>query len=403
MKADHRANAKNICLPHFNSRKSALYSQSVQNRLQINQKMIRARIPGLVCLLLLCVILALGLWPFHRPKNEVAWLGDDNGLHFGGYGTIWSSGTFQMAGSQDEASCSLEIWLQPGLTSDSNTFLAFSTPENPLQFSLHQYLSNLILERDNRGDRHRAGVIGIEGIFNQTKSVFITITSGTHETAIYVDGALARAFPGFRLGKDFTGQLVIGTSPVATDGWPGQLRGLAVYHQELTAEQVLKHYETWTTQGVPEVLGNESIAALYLLNERAGSVVNNAVHPGINLYIPKRFSLLHQVFLKPFWREYEPGWGYWIDILLNVVAFIPLGFFFCSYWSSVRPIIRPALAATVLGLAVSLTIEILQAYLPTRSSGTTDLFTNSLGTFLGVKLYCSQAARTLLARIHFQE
>ncbi len=349
---------------------------------------------------LLCVILALGLWPFHRPRNEVAWLGNENGLRFGGYGTILSSGTFQMAGSQDEASCSLEIWLQPGLTSDSNTFFAFSTPENPLQFSLHQYLSNLILERENRGDQHRTGVIGIEGTFHQIKPVFITITSDTQETAMYVDGALARAFPGFRLGKDFTGQLVIGTSPVETDGWPGQLRGLAIYHRELTAEQVLKHYETWTMQGVPELIGTERMAALYLFNEHAGSVVHNAVRPGIDLYIPKRFSLLHQIFLKPFWREYEPSLGYWRDILLNVVAFIPLGFFFCSYWSSVRPIIRPALAATVLGLAVSLTIEILQSYLPTRSSGTTDLFTNTLGTFLGVRLYGSKAARTVLARVY---
>ena len=354
----------------------------------------------MVCLSLLCVILALGLWPFHRPKNEVAWLGKENGLRFGGYGTILSSGTFQMAGSQDEASSSLEIWLQPGLTSDSNTFLSFSTPQNPLQFTLHQYFSYLILNRENRGDQHRTEVIGIDGVFNQIKPVFITITSGTQETAMYVDGALARAFPGFRLGKDFTGQLVIGTSPVTAHSWPGQLRGLAIYHQELSAEHVLKHYETWTTHGVPELIGNEHIVALYLFNERAGSVVHNAFRPGIDLYIPQRFSLLHQVFLKPFWKEYQPGWGYWIDLLLNVVAFIPLGFFFCSYWSAVRPIIRPALAATVLGLAVSLTIEILQSYLPTRSSGTTDLFTNTLGTFLGVRLYGSKVARTLLTIVN---
>ena len=372
----------------------------MQNRLQITQKEIRARIPGLVCLSLLCVILALGLWPFHRPKNEVAWLGKENGLRFGGYGTILSSGTFQMAGSQDEASSSLEIWLQPGLTSDSNTFLSFSTPQNPLQFTLHQYFSYLILNRENRGDQHRTEVIGIDGVFNQIKPVFITITSGTQETAMYVDGALARAFPGFRLGKDFTGQLVIGTSPVTAHSWPGQLRGLAIYHQELSAEHVLKHYETWTTHGVPELIGNEHIVALYLFNERAGSVVHNAFRPGVDLYIPQRFSLLHQVFLKPFWKEYQPGWGYWIDLLLNVVAFIPLGFFFCSYWSAVRPIIRPALAATVLGLAVSLTIEILQSYLPTRSSGTTDLFTNTLGTFLGVRLYGSKVARTLLTIVN---
>lgn len=303
-----------------------------------------------------------------------------------------------MAGSQDEASCSLEVWLQPGLTSDSNTFLSFSTPENPLQFTLHQYLSYLILNRENRGDQHHIGVIGIEGVFDQTKPVFITITSGAQGTAMYVEGTLARAFPGFRLGKDFTGQLVIGTSPVAPDSWSGKLRGLAIYHRELTPEQVLKHYETWTMKGALKLVGDESIAALYLFDEHGGSVVHNAVHPGIDLYIPKRFSLLRQILLKPFWKEYQPGWDYSIDILLNVVAFIPLGFFFCSYWSTVRPSVRPALIATVLGLAVSLTIEVLQSYLPTRSSGTTDLFTNTLGTFIGVRLYASKAVQTVLAR-----
>jgi hypothetical protein len=184
--------------------------------------------------------------------------------------------------------------------------------------------------------------------------VFITITSGAQETAMYIDGALARRFGQFRLRKDFTGQLVIGTSPVERDSWQGELRGLAIYGSELTGAEVLHHYETWTKQGRPHLSNNESVLALYLFDEHAGYVAHDAVHPGIDLNIPERYSLLHQTLLQPFWKEFRPGWGEWRDDLMNIIGFVPLGFFFYAYLSSIPGIKRPALVTTVLGFAVSL-------------------------------------------------
>jgi VanZ family protein len=366
------------------------------------RRMIKAKSPGLVCGLVLCGILVLGLWPFHRAKNAVTWLGDENGLRFDGDGLILSSSTFQMADSQDEASCSLEIWLQSALASDSNTFLSFSTPENHLQFSLHQYLSNLILQRDIQSER-RTATIGIDGVFRQIKPIFVTITSGAQQTAMYLDGALARRFRQFRLDKDFTGQLIVGTSPVARDSWQGKLRGIAIYHSELTAAQVLRHYETWVKYGRPEISSDERAIALYLFNEHAGDIVHNAVRPGVDLNIPQRYSILYQIRLEPFWKEYRPLREHWMDILLNVIGFVPLGFAFCAYWASRWPIRWALVLTTCVGFAVSFTIEFFQSYLPTRNSGTADLFTNTLGTFLGGKLYGFRVAQALLRKVYFTD
>jgi VanZ family protein len=362
--------------------------------------MIRTRIPGLICAAVLCGILVAGLAPFGRPRNAVTWLENRNGLHFSSYATVLSSTPFPSAVGAEELACSLEIWLQPGSTTAANSIVSFSTSENPLQLVVHQYHSTLIVKRQNSGDRHRTETIGVDGVFRQIKPVFVAITSGSQKTSIYVDGALAEAFPRFHFGNDCAGELVVGTSPVSNERWSGQLLGLAIYQRELTAAQAKEHYGTWTTTGRPAISENENAIAMYPFDERSGNIVHNMIQPGIDLNIPARYSLLHQVFLEPIWKEYKPGRSYWWDVTENVVGFLPLGFFFCAYWSSVRPIKHPALATVALGFAVSFTIEVLQSHIPIRASGTTDLFTNTLGSFLGAQLYSVRSARGLFAKIY---
>jgi len=69
-----------------------------------------------------------------------------------------------------------------------------------------------------------------------------------------------------------------------------------------------------------------------------------------------------------------------------------------------RRVKRVALMAVFLGALVSLTIEILQSYLPTRDSGMTDIITNTLGTWVGVAAFRSEAAQTLFAALrHWSE
>ena len=326
------------------------------------------------------------------------WLKTTNGLGFGRLGIVVSDGDVSSLSHDKEATCSVEIWVKSGATRGTSTLLVFSTKNNPMQLWIHAYQKALVLKRIADGTERQGKTIGIDNVFGRSDPLFLTFASGERQTSIYVDGHLVESFPGFRFGNECNGRLVIGTSTVGGDTWSGELRGLAIYHNELTPEETLQHYESWTTRGRPSIGRDEAAAGIYLFDEHAGSIVHNAVQPGINLVIPNRYSILHQGILEPVWKEFRLTRNYWVDVTVNIIGFIPLGFAFCAYWSTARPAKHPALLTIALGFAVSLTIEVLQAYLPTRDSSMTDVITNTLGTVLGVAICTSRPIKVFLAK-----
>lgn len=71
------------------------------------------------------------------------------------------------------------------------------------------------------------------------------------------------------------------------------------------------------------------------------------------------------------------------DILINLVAYVPLGFLFML---SLRPRLSAGSAvmlATLLALATSLAMESVQMFLPSRIASNVDLLTNAAGALLG--------------------
>ena len=350
------------------------------------------------CAFLLGGILVAGLWPFHQPKNGVTWLQNANGVRLGKHSTLVTPGILNSS-SKDEA-WSLEIWLQPTKTDTSSTLLAFYTPENPQQFSLRQDETDLVLQLGHPEAQHLTKTYYVENAFHQGRQKFITIASGRQGTVVYLDGILAKTYPQFLLaGRTLSARLVVGTSPIKNDSWIGRFRGLAIYGQELSAAQASRHYQEWTTLGSPDVADSAHVDALYLFDEHTGNVVHNLSRSGIELYIPEKYMILDEKFLEPPWREFNLHWGYWKSALINVGGFIPFGFFFCALLSLVRQISRPALVTVLLGATVSLTIEVLQSYLPTRDSGMTDLITNTLGTGLGVVLHDSKLIQRFVTKV----
>src|SRR4026207_919058 len=96
------------------------------------------------CAFVTAYILIAGLWPFTPSvTNEVSWIETRYGIRLGEHGLILSAAGLVSRASGNGSYCSLELLLTPQRTRDSSTILAFSTPENPLQFRLTQSLSDL--------------------------------------------------------------------------------------------------------------------------------------------------------------------------------------------------------------------------------------------------------------------
>ena len=173
---------------------------------------------------------------------------------------------------------------------------------------------------------------------------------------------------------------------------------MALFGRELTQAQVSAHYQAWLHVR-PELLKNDNPAALYVFREGAGNIVHDQTPPGSDLVIPPTFRIPFKPFLKAPWREFHFNRSYLRDVFINVSGFVPFGFFFCMYFSWGQTSRKTVLATIALGALFSLTIEVLQWYIPIRDSGTTDIVTNTLGTALGAVLYRSGTLHALFDRL----
>jgi hypothetical protein len=282
--------------------------------------------------------------------------------------------------------------MKPVAPQSTRTILAFSARESREHFQFVQRDDGLILTGKILSEKNPRKIawVDIEHSIQPDKLTLVTITSG-QRIAIYIEDALV-VTRGLRfIRSNFMGHLVLGTSPTFDEGWTGELRGLAFYDQELTQEQVARHYRAWKN-GQPEL---SQAIHFYRFDERAGDVIHDAGSAAIDLHIPTRYTIVQSDFLDSPWHGFRNNWGYWKDVLVNIAGFVPFGFLFAVYFSSVKTVTHPRLAAVLFGTAVTLFIEITQAWLPTRDSSMTDVLTNILGTALGAVLQSSEPIRSV--------
>lgn len=340
-------------------------------------------------------ILAATLWPFNFfPPNRVRW-SPATGIVFSGAGVVVGAAPLKVEPDSSQ-SCSLELLLRPDAGPRSGTILGFYIPENPQHLLVRQSAKTLLVSHDileAPGKLKRTKFV-VDDIFRANSTLLVTITSGRKGTTIYANGSLVELFPRFRIWRsDFSGQMVLGTSPAQYEPWNGQIYGLAIYSKELAPAEVLWHYRNW----VNGFLGHSELdqaIAYYNFTVVSEGKLQDAIIAGPDLQIPAIFSVPHKPLLESALKEFGINRTYIRSVVLNIAGFIPLGFVLCAYLALTRTAGRAILYTSISAGFLSFLIEVLQAYIPQRFSGMTDIATNTAGATLGAILMQRWRART---------
>jgi len=333
-------------------------------------------------------LLTVGLWPFDfRPPNHVGWLNDRAGLSFQPDGIAYDpeSADWSAGGGPDQpASFTMELWLEQGQAPVTDLFhiLTIDDGDYPSGMILYQWKTELGLRVRDPASHSGYREVGPGSVLTPQTPRFITITVAPAGTTFYSDGTVLKHFPGFTVpNARLRGRLLLGNAAEGKHPWTGKLLGLAIFNRALDASEVAQQDALWTGHRTGQRAADSGLAALYRFDEGHGRWVNDLSTNRHRLLIPERYVVLHKRVL-----QLDPiGLSDLDDIAINIIGFMPFGFIVYRYRRLAKPDGRGRnlVWAVCAGAILSLAIELVQAWLPNRTSSINDIFCNTLGTALG--------------------
>lgn len=353
-------------------------------------------LPGVMCLLITTIMLIAGLWPFNfKPANKVSWLQNENGIRFFGRGIVIGPELLKMPGTSSRANAlTIELLIRPNKAGSANLASMLTLYDRDQeQFIFAQWKNNFNIRiPSNKGDISRPRYMGIRNVFKDESPYLITVTSGKQRTVIYIDGHPVQAVSQYVLipeDRRVSGRLVLGNSPNGRNPWNGSFIGLAIYDRVLSSKEALDHYRSWQKDGRPRFSDKDKPVVLNLFDEHNGDIIQDYSGVGNHLLMPSIFAPLHRAVLEGPLRARWFSAGNIADMAVNILGFVPFGFFLSAWLLQVTnfPAQRVYVLVILIGFCASLAIELTQIYLPSRDSSLLDLIDNTLGTIAGVSVF----------------
>lgn len=349
---------------------------------------------GLTVLVLL-IILIVGLRPkIVSPHNHAKWITDRTGLRFEKYGIAYTDSISNLIRTDiiPRNSFSIEFAIKAKDFSEEgfHFILLLHGGRDIDQLLIGQWRSSLIvMNGDDYEHSRKTPRLTVTSSDELPETQFLTVTTGSDGTRIYLDGRLAAAKKDMRLElpKGENVRLVAGNSVYGSHPWEGDLYGLAVFDKALSEDEVATHYSGWSgnlnftfTQTLAPVI-------LYNLDQTGINRVTQGADDSHALQVPPRMKPLLPSFFFQNWDFRKVGRNLFkdLDAALNLFGFIPLGLLLGATLIKVGGKFRAHCVSISLatGFLVSLWIETLQAWMPVRGSDMQDLILNTAGTLVG--------------------
>ena len=371
----------------------------------------RGRIPAGLRWGLLSVVLAVMLFAALRPwgysfRNTASLRTDPPGLTFGARGLAFTRSFVSEDDSIDVNTNGLTLALEIDVADESpDGFAAIAVLHNgndTEQLFLGQWRQHLVLMNgDDYAHKRRLPRISVDTAKFPTGRLQLRITSDSSGSTLFVDGERVDHRPDLVLTVPVHGRLTLGNAPDGKHPWNGRLHHFRMDRKSYEPGPSTDGFQPGPQSRISDLEYRASPWVSYrfdpgMNNEEGARRVADQSGNAIDLEFPLDTAFLTREFLgpgtvAPFIEEVVSR-----DGLLNFFGFIPLGWIVAGLIGSrqfrSRGFILIA-AATAAGFGLSLGIEYLQTWMPTRSSSLLDLILNTAGTFAGAGLACVTAGR----------
>jgi VanZ family protein len=364
--------------------RETLYKMITNRQMQLTQKIIVSFVLALVLL----ITLFFGIKPKgYRFRNDVIWAQNNGGIHIGPIGIVYSQDSLTwLQKNCVDSGFTIEMALNP------NGFHGMSIAEilgiwdglSPEPLMIGQWKNHLIIRVRAQNGKKEYREFGVDSILKRGEKQLIQIVSSHSNVTIYDNGRPVynqmKAFPVPE--NNLRGRLILGNSATASASWHGELYGMAIYHRALSPEEITHRFNQWNLTGSSYLPSASMTAHFFKFNESSGRIAHDCVAEGFNLQIPHLFHIVKKYVLVGPWDDFSWTYSYFSDVLINLSGFMPMGFLVALFLYKVASVSswkKNIFLTIFICFCLSLSIELIQVYIPTRASQLSDLICNTLG------------------------